>query len=420
MKHFKALAIASVLSLSLPAFSYDSVARFKLIDDKLKTEQMLRPLGHDFFIDLGIAANKDLQTAASDFSDAASFQGTTAAKITNAQTVLRKYDKTEQTVKASLALGFPIFSFTAWGVKVKPNFRVFGDAGANLGIRSEALTAQSLIDMIDVDVPQAMKDAIIAAFPTYAANDDLLKNDVCNAITDVAAKAACFANQGQYFFPSDTNVPDMFLYVKVDAKAGLFNQYTYGDHFFGDFNLYAMGRLDGAQRVNANTIASGRKIELPKKKNTEISAQVDYRLGYQNANYRTFLGLEELKITTVKEREAGSKELSYRYDPLIRLHADALFKFSVLSLQPFLGVHKRAGYGLGDGLYLGADAGAHVFGDRLGVQLRGMYDKQYFTISPRLKLWLLQLEYSLKNPVKSMDGDVKLSAIHSINLRLFF
>lgn len=71
-------------------------------------------------------------------------------------------------------------------------------------------------------------------------------------------------------------------------------------------------------------------------------------------------------------------------------------------------------------MYVGADAGAHVWGDRIGLQLRGMFDKQYVTISPRMKLWLLQLEYSMKKPLKSMDGDVKLSAIHSIDLRLFF
>jgi hypothetical protein len=104
----------------------------------------------------------------------------------------------------------------------------------------------------------------------------------------------------------------------------------------------------------------------------------------------------------------------------MRIHADALYKFGGLSFNPFLGAHKRNGYGWSDGMYLGTDLGAHVWGDRLGLQLRGMVDKEYFTISPRIKLWLLQLEYSLKTPMKSMDGDVKLSAINSIDLRLFF
>ena len=122
----------------------------------------------------------------------------------------------------------------------------------------------------------------------------------------------------------------------------------------------------------------------------------------------------------MKERDTGSKEQSYGYDPLIRFHADAMFRFSALSLQPFVGVHKRSGYGVGDGVYLGADAGAHVWGDRLGLMFRGMLDKQYLTLTPRVKLWLMQLEYSAKAPLKSTDGDVKLSAIHSFDIRFFF
>ena len=122
----------------------------------------------------------------------------------------------------------------------------------------------------------------------------------------------------------------------------------------------------------------------------------------------------------MKASKDGSKELSYGYSPLMRVHADALYRFSVLSLNPFLGFHQRSGYAFADGMYVGADAGAHVWGDRLGLQLRGMLDKQYVTISPRMKLWLMQLEYSLKAPLKSMDGDVKLSALQSIDLRFFF
>jgi hypothetical protein len=181
-----------------------------------------------------------------------------------------------------------------------------------------------------------------------------------------------------------------------------------------------MMRADAFQIVNYAMIQNGQDIELPKKANNEGTLQVDYRLGYVNQNYSVALGLEEIKLATISERDAESKELAYGYDPLIRLHAQADYKYTALSLQPFAGVHKRAGYGFADGVYAGATAGAHVWGDRLGLSLRGMVDKQYFTITPRIKLWLMQLEYSLKNPVKSTDGDVKLSAIHSIDFRLFF
>lgn len=425
MKLFKNLALTSALALSATnVFSYDVVDRFKLIDDKLKTEQMLRPFGHDFFFDVGAALNKNAKDVVSDISDATTFTGTDLQKVENAQTILTKYDKTEQTIKINVALGIPVFSFSAWDVKVQPNIRAFVDAGANLGIRSEALTAQLLLDLINIDIPTDLKNAIVANFNSYSTvpgnpNNDLLNTTVCNSLTE-PSKSICLANQGKFFFPTNANIPNLLMFAKLDAKVGLFNDYTYGEHFFGNFNLYGLSRTDIFQKVNSDMIAKGTKVELPTKKNTEMTLQVDYRLGYKNDNYKVFASLEELKLAKMKERDAGSKELSYGYDALMRLHADASYKYSVLSLNPFVGFHKRSGYGFADGMYLGADAGAHVWGDRLGLQLRGMVDKQYFTISPRMKLWLMQLEYSMKSPMKAMDGDVKLSAIHSIDFRLFF
>lgn len=425
MKLVKTLALASVLSMSATnVFSYDVVDRYKLIDDKLKTEQMLRPFGHDFFLDVGAALNKNAKTFVDDIKKANDFQGTDAAKLANAQSVLAKYDKTEQTVKLNVALGFPIFRFSVGELKIQPNVRVFADAGANIGIRSERITADTIFDIVNVQLPESLKTVIRNGFNAYVAGDDILapaaNPNLCTTSGfDATTQAACILAKNQFFFPNP-NVPDMFLFAKVDARFGLFNDYTYGEHFFGSWNLYGLSRTDVFQRVNATMISKGTKIDLPKEKNTEMALQTDYRLGYKNDNYKVFASLEDLKLMKMQERKVGSKELSYTYDPLMRVHADAMYRFSVLSLNPFLGFHKRSGYGFADGMYLGADAGAHVWGDRLGLQLRGMVDKQYITISPRMKLWLLQLEYSMKAPMKSMDGDVKLSALHSIDLRLFF
>jgi hypothetical protein len=418
MKYLKASALTAVLALhATSVFSYDVVDRYKLIDDKLKTEQMLEPIGHDFFLDAGVSLNKNVKTFVDDVKQANDFQGTTGAKITNAQNVLAKYDKTEQTVKLNVGLGFPIFKFSLGELHVQPNVRVLVDGGANIGVRSETLTPQLILDLINIDLPTELKNKILAQAITPGG--DILA-PICPTLVDPQALAACNANVGKYFYPTRTDLPNMLLFAKIDGRAGFYNDYTYGEHFFGDWNLYALSRTDVFQRVNADMIARGSKVELPKTKNTELSLLTDYRIGYKNSNYHIFGSVEDVKLSKLKDRKVGSKELSYSYDPLMRVHADALYKFSVLSFNPFLGVHKRKGYGFSDGVYVGADTGAHVWGDRIGLQLRTMADKQYLTLSPRLKLWLLQLEYSLKAPLKSMDGDVKLSAINSIDVRLFF
>ncbi len=419
MKLKNVLPIFLLSTFCANSFAYDVVERFKLIDDKLKTDAMLRPISsRDFFFDINATLNKNVTDVVSDIEDATNFQGTTNQKITNAQNIISKYDKTEQTIKINVNFGIPIFQFTAWGVNVKPQLKVLVDAGANIGIRSEAITTELLLSLINIELPTELKNVIVAT--SYSAGDDLLKPAVCSAITDPVAQALCTANQGKYFYPTNANIPNLLLFAKLDGRFGLFNEYVYGEHFFGQMNIYGLSRTDIYQRINSDMIARGSKIELPSKKNTEMTAQLDYQLGYKNDNYTAMLGLEELKLATISEREAGSKEISYGYDPLMRLHADATYKLSVLSLQPFVGVHKRSGYGFGDGFYAGATAGAHVWEDRIGISMRGMVDGQYLTINPRIKMWLMQLDYSLKSPLKSTDGDVKLSALHTIDFRLFF
>lgn len=104
MKPTRALALGSLLALSLTtANAYDVVQRYKIIDDKLKTEAMLRPIGHDFFFDVGATLNKNLTDVIDDVDKA-----TEAATVQAASDVLVKYDKTEQTIKINVALGTPL------------------------------------------------------------------------------------------------------------------------------------------------------------------------------------------------------------------------------------------------------------------------------------------------------------------------
>lgn len=420
MKNWKLLSLGTALLLGHSAQAYDVVNRFKIIDDKLKTEQMLRPIGHDFFLDLSAAMNKNLTDVIDDVDAATKYQGTNAQKLSEAQRIIAKYDKTEQTVKINVALGTPLPSFTAWDVNFKPNLRAYLDVGANIGIRSERMTIADVLDYFPEEIPADLRTFILS----LSTGDDVIAECTGAAGASLSAQTRAFcATQptGRYIIPDlSQDVPNVEVFGKGDAKVGFFNDYSSGEHWFGQFNLYGLGRADLFQIVTANQIASGQSIEAPDKMNTEMTLQTDYRIGYKNTNYTAFIGVEELKLATLQDKDVGSKEHTYGYDALIRGHADATFRYNALSIQPFIGFHKRSGYGFGDGLYAGAASGAYVWGDRLGLQLRGMVDKQYFTITPRIKLWLMQLEYSLKNPLKSTDGDVKLTAIHSLDFRLFF
>ena len=429
MKPVRTLALGSLVALNMTAVkAYDVVERYKIIDDKLKTERMLNPIGHDFFFNVGASMNKNLTDVIDDVEKASNFNGTDQQKIDEANRVLTKYDKTEQSVKINVGLGFPLPSFTAWDVQFKPNFRALVDVGANIGIRNQKLNNQDLINLFRDQVPAELQSFLLTLDLEAIAALPEADRDVRKICLDKFPTAGTPVNiyctnlvAGKYVVPAmSTTDPTMTLLAKADAKVGFFNDYTYGEHFFGHWNLYGMGRADLYQFVTGTQIAKGDSIKSPDEMNTEVTIQTDYRLGYRNTNYSTFLSVEELKIAKLKDAKEGSKPHSYGYDALLRAHADATFTANALSIQPFVGVHKRAGYGFGDGVYLGTNLGAFVWGDRLGLQLRGMVDKQYLTISPRVKLWLMQLEYSVKKPLKDTDGDVKLTALHSVDFRIFF
>ena len=429
MKPVRTLALGSLVALNMTAVkAYDVVERYKIIDDKLKTERMLNPIGHDFFFNVGASMNKNLTDVIDDVEKASNFNGTDQQKIDEANRVLTKYDKTEQSVKINVGLGFPLPSFTAWDVQFKPNFRALVDVGANIGIRNQKLNNQDLINLFRDQVPAELQSFLLTLDLEAIAALPEADRDVRKICLDQFPTAGTPVNiyctnlvAGKYVVPAmSTTDPTMTLLAKADAKVGFFNDYTYGEHFFGHWNLYGMGRADLYQFVTGTQIAKGDSIKSPDEMNTEVTIQTDYRLGYRNTNYSTFLSVEELKIAKLKDAKEGSKPHSYGYDALLRAHADATFTANALSIQPFVGVHKRAGYGFGDGVYLGTNLGAFVWGDRLGLQLRGMVDKQYLTISPRVKLWLMQLEYSVKKPLKDTDGDVKLTALHSVDFRIFF
>lgn len=419
MKIAKHLLWASVLLSSVASAEekYDVVKRFKILDDKLKTERMLTPIGHDFFLDINATLNTNITDFVDDVKKAADAKDTAKANE-----VLDKYNDTEQTLKINANLGFPLPSFGAFGGRMTPNFRVLTDVMANFGINKRVLSNAEIIDLFKESLPQDLKDLILGIDLTTASGD---LNAVCLTEANGDANLIAYCNQyvpvGKYTIPAGGAAePTIDAYAKVDVKAGFFNQWQDEKHFFGEWNLYALGRMDYFQYVTGSQIANGEKIETPDELNTEVTAQTDLKVGYKNANYSIFAAVEEIKLAQVKERKAASKELKYEYDPLMRVHAEALFRNYYLSIKPFAGVHKRSGYGFSDGWYLGSDFAGHVWSDRLGIQFRAMVDNSYFTLSPRIKLWIMQFEYNFKKPVKDKIDDVKLSTLHSVDVRFFF
>lgn len=418
------MAVLFVLLGGQAAFGYDVVDRYKLLSDKFQTERMLRPIGHDFFLDLTPALNTNLLDVIDDAEAAADTAGGTTAKVAAAQDFLNKYNNTEQTIDVNVGLGFPLPSFSPAGIKIKPNFRAFYNLGANIGIRSSTLDVNTILDLISVDLDDTLETAIRNNFGNLSTGDDIITSSCTNAGISISE---CTTLAGQFFFP-DTTVPNLFTTAKQDVRAGLYIDYQYDENWFGHLNAYALHRTDIFTRITEQALARDSDIlDLGDELNSEIYFELDYRLGYtdelglmEGSAFAVFASIEELKLLTLTDRDAGSKAPVYGTDPLLRLHGEALFNLAVFSLKPFLGIHKRTGYDLGDGIYGGADAGIGFWEDRLLAQFRVMVDPEHLTLSPKLKLWFAQLEYSLKSPLSSTKDGINVSTLHSLNFRLFF
>lgn len=428
MKKISMLLLGALLTGNSYA-AYDVMERYKLVEDKLKTEDMLRPFGHDFLIDVNAAVNKDLPDFVDDMDKMSKVQGATSAdKVNNAIAILDKWTNTEQTLKGNLNLGVPLFSFNAWGIKFTPDLRISVLVGANLAIQEETITANTIETLLGQDMPQALKNAI-AGLDLSAAGiqkgEDIVKKALdTNVITDPTQRAIAQNYVGKYYWPGNTS-PIISGYAKLDGKGGFLvnmeKKQEEDKKWFGYVNLYGMARTDYKVKITAASLVNDKGLtDQVKDANTQVHLMTDLKLGYQWYNYSLAGTLEEISISTMSDNKAKGGDLQYKTPMLYRLHADAEYKYSVLTLTPFLGMHKRDGYDFMDGVYAGADLGAYVWSKRLGLQFRTMLDNNYLTLSPRMKLWLMQLEYSLKKPITEKVDGMKVSTLHSLDFRLFF
>ena len=393
------------------AFAYEAVDRYILLEDKFKTEEMLRPLKHDFLFDITAHANRNLLKFTKDIGEIGDLGGTLTNRIDQAGTILQSYDRTEQTLHAKINLGFPIFGFKVGTFAFDPSIRVGLEFGSNLGVRSLPLTSDLILQLVGNQIPQAFRTTI--ATTTFLPGEDIMER-VC--VVRGIPMSAC-PNTGQYFYPTLASVPLISVFTKLDAKVGLNLPYK-GRYWFGDFNLYGMFRTDFKLLMSADQIARGQSpLEGDDDLKQQIFAIVDYKLGYRKSNYDFFVSIEEFEITRISENINEAGELNQRIDPLYRFHMNATYRPGLFLLRPFIGVHKRDNYKYKNGAYIGMDVGTLVFNDHLGLLFRGMGDQEHLSLSVQGKLALFHFEYILKTPLKDEIDNVRISTIHSINLR---
>lgn len=408
-----------LMLVSFQAFAaYDVVDRFKIASDRFHTERFFRPLDHRWNFDFGVAANRDLETVIKEGEEISEQEGGDAARIAAGLDYLNRYNNTEQFINVNTTFGIPLWTFRALGAKWVPDLRFTGNIDALLAIREEAVN--SIADFLPSNTP----DRVLELAGTISADANLGADIsvVLEANTnDELILAWAGNNREKYYVPADLTHQSLFMMAKGDAKAGLFMRWTNEQHWLGYFNLYGLARTDRRIRVSNITIArnteSVAEIFGPEL-NIQTSVAADAQIAYRNRNWTTSLSVDEIKLVTTSHRKDEAGDLEFGYDPLFRLNTIARFNLPLFRIDPFAGFTIRDGYGIGESWYLGAILKAYIWNDKVGLQFRTMVDPEHLSLVPKIKLWFMHVEYSLKIPVQDdVDDNVKVSSIHSVNIR---
>lgn len=425
-KKMKKLLIMTLALLNSVSFAkYDIVKRAKIMDDRFKTLEMLNPIGHDFFINIDAQLTKDiteLQKFGEDVSKIDQSQ-TIENQIAEADEILEPFYDKEQVIRGNFRLGFPLPSFTVSKTKIKPNVRLGGGIFAMLTPSSSPISLTALIDNLS-EVPEDYRERLKSCLTSLSNGDRILPT--CRDNGDISTEEYNFIvaqYPGVEDIEYETSIatqsvdgPAIDVYAKFEAKAGLFNTYEYGENIFGDFNIYALARQDIQRNADALLLLTG-GADFEYAENQRVNLALDYSLGYKNDNYRAKVAIEEVKMTEI---QSDAAKLNWGDNMLIRLHAEADYKLSILTATPYLGSHAREGYGLGDAYYIGADFGAMAFEDRFGFLFKTQVDKEHYTLGLKARLWFLQLDLITKMAREEKIEGNKIADYYSGNLRIFF
>ncbi|MCY4523499.1 MAG: hypothetical protein OXB84_02040 [Halobacteriovoraceae bacterium] len=397
------------------SFAYDALDRYILLEDKLKTQELSRPYGHNFVWDISLLANKNLLKFTKDIGEISDIEGTLTDKINESGAILQQYNNTEQTILFNMDFQFPVPRFRIRSFTFKPNIRLGTRFGSNFGIRAEPLNNDTVLQLVGNSIPQVLRSAI--ATTNFLPGEDIMER-VC---TDRGMPLSTCPDTGQYYYPTLANAPLTAVYTKLDAKLGLFTPYQ-GLYWFGDFNFYSMFRTDFRLLMSADQIARGQSpLEGQGKRRQQIFLMTDYRLGFRLwEKLETSFSVEEFKITRLSDNVEEAGELNQKITPLFRVHTNLNLKQGIFTFSPFVGAHKRKNYEYKNGFYGGLDTKGHFLNDNMEFLLRAMADREHLSLASRFTFTVFQLEYLLKKPITSAIENVNISTLHSVNIRFFF
>lgn len=215
--------------------------------------------------------------------------------------------------------------------------------------------------------------------------------------------------------PADSD-QKVVLYTKSQYKVGVLWDFMIVDDWTGYINIYGLQRGDAVIAVDDDSALEAENKPLDQLFNADNSQQfvmIDAKFQLNMRPFKFHFLMEELKITRWKDSIDEAGNLYYRNTSLYQFYASYTMIIQKMVIRPFSGFHKRRGYDLWDGIFLGVD----LNNTKTGSRFRIMLDKENVSLMPSAKIGKTDLIYQVHLPYSSsLEGGVTTEAIHSLKL----
>ena len=381
--------------------AYNANERYQLLRDKINLSSLHGPLiDEDFFFSLSFVNSSNLKALLEEVS---SLKDEPAAK-----TFFKNNDQTEKILGVNIDVNAPLPRFG----KLVSSLFLEAQGDYFQGILNTDLDCDSISLMIPEGLPTEIKDAFTCSyFKSLAPGSDLIAN-----MSGISASLKA-AWSGKYYSPSDPTTPNLYLYMEGLGRLGLNFKYLLRDFLKLKLRFYVSPKSQSSVLLSSGSLSNfDAGLFTPQ---TKIDLKLDFSSEYEIKNWLfggTFTNFEVLNLSSIsKSQNAGLKS-----SPLVHFYGRYFGSFQGMQISHFSGIHLRTLYKAIEGIYFGSEIKFRLFKDRLGLLVRGRFDKDFYSIGIGVKSLFVDLNVRAHYPLRVKSNGIRPSALYNFNLRLHF
>jgi hypothetical protein len=207
----------------------------------------------------------------------------------------------------------------------------------------------------------------------------------------------------------DVTNPRAQTYIKKDTKVGIAGKASSNKKEHFTFAFYQLTRSDLGAIVTASGIAQDESLfEFGDLNKTKVTYSADIGYHRRGKKYDWLAEVKELQLWTVSTQ----KRPLYGTRPMFHARYGRHYKSSSGPLwNPFIGIHYRKKYALGDGIYLGIILKGR---GRIPLVLVAKASNQFLHLAPIIETKYFRFKYSYKTPYRNPQDDMWVPAQHNI------